>query len=294
MFLLEGDAKYIDILEQILYNGYLSGVSLSGDRFFYQNPLESDGSRERSVYFEVACCPANVSRLMAQLPALVYAESRDALYVNLFVSSRATIKIGNRSIRIVQETRYPWDGLVKIELDTDRPAEFSLRIRIPGWARNELIASDLYRFASLNDERPQITINGRAAAINLDRGFAQIRRVWKRGDTIELRLPMPARRALAHEGIQDDRGKAALMRGPLVYCVEAIDNGGRVDDISLPLDAPLSHQFRRDLLGGVEVITAKAMIKSETGESRPRDLVAIPYYAWANRGKGEMAVWLRY
>lgn len=296
MFELEGDAKYLDVEEQILYNGYLSGVSLSGDRFFYQNPLESEAARprERSEYFDVACCPANLARLMAQLPELIYAQRDDALYVNLFIGSRATVNLGGRSVRVTQETRYPWDGVVKIQMDSDKDAEFTLHVRVPGWARNQLLVSDLYRFAEPSKEQAAITVNGRAVALDLDKGFAKIRRTWKRGDTVELRLPMPIRRVIAHEGIEDSRGKAALQRGPVVYCAEGIDNGGRVSNLVLPLNAELRHEFRPAQLGGVEVITGKALKGSDSGESSPQDFIAIPYYAWANRGKGEMAVWLRH
>lgn len=293
MFLLEGDAKYLDVAEQILYNGYLSGVSLSGDKFFYQNPLESDGRAERSTYFDVACCPANVSRTMAQLPGLVYSQSDDSLYVNLFVASHASAKLVAGYVRLAQETNYPWDGAVKISVDPDKPASFPLNVRVPGWSRNQLLDSDLYRFAAQSQEQPSITVNGQKTAVTLNKGFIRIRRTWRKGDVIELQLPMPVRRVVANPGVVDDRGRAALQRGPLVYCAEAVDNGGHVSNLVLPLDADLRHEFRPALLGGVEVITGKATATSQSGDNQ-QDFVAIPYYAWSNRGRGEMMVWLRH
>jgi uncharacterized protein len=287
LFLREGRADAIDTLERTLYNGYLSGMSLAGNTFFYQNPLVSNGSLERSTYFDVACCPANLSRLMAQLPGLLYAQRPGIIYVNLFAASRARVRDGRTDIRLAQTTEYPWQGSVHLTVAPERPAEFTLAVRIPGWARERPIASDLYRYAGgTPQESPVLRVNGAVVPIALADGYARIRRRWKNGDAVDLSLPMPVRRVLAHEGVAEDRGKAALQRGPIVYCVEAIDNGGLVRDIRLPLDAPpLAHAFRPDLLNGVEIITAKI---------DGRTVTAVPYYAWNNRGKGEMTVWMPY
>jgi DUF1680 family protein len=297
MFLREGDASYYDTFERTLYNGYLSGVSLSGDRFFYQNPLVSDGTVERSAYFDVACCPANLSRLMAQLPGLVYAQRRSELFVNLFAGSTATVDFGSTRVRVTQETTYPWDGRVSIAIEPARPLDLTLSIRIPAWARGiAMPEGDLYRFAdagagagvadarpepSRGEGHPALSLNGKPVSIEIDRGFAHIHRSWRRGDRVVLTLPMPIRRVVAHEALAEDRGKAAIQRGPIVYCVEAVDNGGHVEGMRLPLDAPLTHDFRSDLLGGVEAISGDR-------------LLAVPYYAWNNRAKGQMAVWLPY
>ena len=257
MFLREGDASYYDTLERTLYNGYLSGVSLSGDRFFYQNPLVSNGTIERSAYFDVACCPANLSRLMAQIPGLIYAQRDDALYVNLFVGSNARVTVGGAAARIAQDTDYPWDGRVTIHVDPARPADFALAIRIPGWSRGEAMPTDLYRFAgstaSGDAVKPSLSVNGQPAPLQIDKGFARVYRTWRRGDIVRLDLPMPIRRVLAHEGVAEDRGKAAIQRGPVVYRLEAVDNtarGEHISDVRLPLGAPLAHQFRAALLGG--------------------------------------------
>jgi DUF1680 family protein len=288
MFLLHGDGKYIDMFERVLYNGVLAGVSLAGNTFFYQNPLESNGRAKRTEYFEVACCPANLARLLEQLPGLVYAQTHDTIYANLYVANRGDVKLGARRVKIIEDTRYPWDGDVSLRLEPDGSGPFTVALRIPGWARDQPVPSDLYRFADTAGEQPAVTVrsgNASPAPVPLDvrDGYVRIKRNWKHGDTIHLTLPMPARRVLAHAGVKDDEGKVALQRGPLVYALEAIDNGGTALDLVIPRDAALRARFRRDLLNGVEVIAGEG--------SRP--FVAIPYYAWNNRGQGEMAVWVK-
>lgn len=288
LFLREGHGAQLDVFERTLYNGLLSGVSLKGDSFFYQNPLESEGKVERSAYFDVACCPANLARLMAQLPGLIYATRDDTLFVNLFVGSTARTAVAGQRVTVKQVTRYPWEGAVRIAVDPDAPVEFTLRVRVPGWARNEAMPSALYRFAGKVADTARSAINGEPLALALEDGFQVIRRRWQRGDVVELVFPMPPRRVLAHEGAAENRGKAAIQRGPLVYALEGIDNGGRALDAVLPLETPLDAAFRENFLGGVTVITARL------DGQRPRTITAIPYYAWANRGKGEMVVWVPY
>jgi DUF1680 family protein len=288
MFLLHGDGKYIDLFERVLYNGVLAGVSLAGNTFFYQNPLESNGRATRTAYFEVACCPANLARMLEQLPELVYAQTDDTLYANLYVGNHAEVKIGSRSVKMVEDTRYPWDGDVSLRLEPEGSGAFTIALRIPGWSRDTPVPSDLYRFADNGGETPSVSVRGRnaephAVPLDLRDGYVRIKRNWKRGDTIHLTLPMPARRIVAHPGVKDDEGRTAIQRGPLVYAVEAIDNGGHALDLVIPRGAALRSRFRADLLNGVEVITGQG--------SRP--FVAIPYYAWNNRGQGEMAVWIR-
>jgi DUF1680 family protein len=308
MFLRRGDAAYYDVFERTLYNGYLSGISLAGDTFFYQNPLVSDGKVERSAYFDVACCPANLARLMAQLPGLIYAQEDAAtgsrppragsglgvIYVNLFIGSEATIPMGGNALRLSQQTDYPWQGTVVIHVDPERPADFTVAVRLPGWARGEAVPSDLYRFASNRQPTPTLAVNGQVVRPQEDKGYARLTRRWQKGDVVRLELPMPVRRVLASDGVAADRGLAAIERGPIVYCVEAIDNGGRVNGLRLPLDAALRYEFLKDLLGGVDVITGKARMTDSAGASRDHTLVAVPYFAWANRGSGEMAVWIPY
>ncbi|MDH7514150.1 MAG: glycoside hydrolase family 127 protein [Clostridiales bacterium] len=297
MFELRGEAKYIDVLERTIFNGILPGVSLSGDRFFYQNPLESAGRYERSSWFEVACCPANVARFLSTIGGYIYGVLNDTLYINLFVDSTARFELGGRPVEIVQETKYPWNGDVKIMVNPSRPGKFGIRLRIPGWALNQPVPSDLYRFLDKNEQPARLTINRKSAAIILENGYVELRRKWRSGDLVELRLPMPVRRVIAHEKVKEDAGKVALQRGPILFCVEAVDNGGKALNIILPDAAAVTHWFRPDLLAGVAIITAKARAvdfgpDGKIAAERGHQLMAVPYFAWANRGANEMAVWL--
>jgi uncharacterized protein len=296
LFLLHGDPKYVDVLERVVYNGLLSGVSLGGDRFFYQNPLESAGGYARSPWFEVACCPPNMTRFLPSLPGYAYATKEDTVFVNLFVGSRARIDVGGRKVLLIQDTRYPWDGAVKIAVNPEGgSAEFEVAVRIPGWARNEAVPSDLYRFLDRNEEKPELKVNGKGVRLDPAAGYARIRRVWKLNDTIELSLPMPVRRVVANDLVAADSGMVALERGPLVYCAEGVDNEGAAFEDILPDFVKLQAVFRPDLLNGVAVVEGKAMRKVKTAEGkaewRTRSFLAVPYYAWANRAAGEMAVW---
>ena len=298
LFLLHGDSRYIDVLERTLYNGLLSGVSLDGKAFFYPNPLESNGQHHRSPWFGVACCPGNITRFLPSMPGYVYARRGDALYVNLFVGSTAEIDMdGAHHVRVVQETRYPWDGDVRITLVPDRAVPLELHVRIPGWARNEASPGGLYRFARESSESPTLRVNDHEAPLALEQGYAVIRRTWSPGDRVSLHLPMPVRRVVADERVDADRGRVALQRGPIVFTAEWPDNpDGHVRNLLLRDDAALDAAFRHDLLNGIEVITGRAVafVTGPDGAvtSREQPFTAIPYYAWANRGPGEMTVWI--
>ena len=286
MFLLHGDGKYLDVLERTLYNGFLSGVSLQGNTFFYANPLSSDGAwafnvrvgAVRSPWFDCSCCPTNVVRLLPSLPGYTYAHQDDRLFVNLYIGGNATIPLA-REVKLTQETSYPWSGAVKLTIDPSEPTEFALHLRIPGWARNEPVPSDLYRYLDRPDAPVTLRVNGEPVAVESNRGFAVVRRNWRSGDTVELDLPLPVRRVMSHENIEDNRGRVAVERGPLVYCAEGIDNGGAALDLTLPDDAPLVVERDEGLLGGMTKICSGGV-------------TLIPYYAWSHRGAGEMNVWL--
>ena len=304
LFLLHGDAKYLDVLERIVYNGFLSGVSLDGERFFYPNPLASDGERSfnmgqkgRSAWFDCSCCPTNVVRFLPSMAGYVYAQRERDVFVNLFVAGRGEVDVGGRKLGIRQETRYPWDGRVRIVLEPGRPTELALHVRVPGWAQGRPVPSDLYRYAEGGAEPFTLAVNGQPVKPEIVRGFAVLRRTWKAGDAIELSLPMPVRRVLSHEKVAANAGRVAIERGPVVYCAEAADNGGSAFNLVLPDDAPLEARHRGDLLGGVTVVGGRALAlqASEDGRSvltREQDFVAVPYHVWAHRGDGEMAVWL--
>jgi uncharacterized protein len=297
MFLLHGDAKYIDVLERTLYNGFLSGISLQGDSFFYANPLESDGhwpfnvkvGATRSPWFECSCCPPNVARLFPSIPGYVYAQKDDVLYVNLYGSStgkvalsqvalsQVTMQQGN--VTLQQETNYPWDGSIKLIVNPEQEAEFTLALRIPGWAQGEVVPSDLYTYLEQSYESPTVSVNGGATSPKLKQGYIHIKRQWQRGDTVELNLPMPVRRVVSHKNVKDNVGKVAVERGPIVYCAEAVDNEGKALNSALKDTSRLTATRDEDLLGGVTVIQGNG-------------LALIPYYAWSHRGEGEMVVWL--
>jgi len=291
LFLLKGDAKYIDVLERTLYNGLISGVSLSGDLFFYPNPLESDGispfnqgALSRKPWFDCACCPVNVARFIPSLPGYVYAVKDDSVYVNLYIAGSGTIDLGKTRLTVKQDSLYPWEGKIDVSLDLPAPRDFSLCLRIPGWARRQPVPGDLYRYLDEDKGRVGLKLNGRETVLQMDKGYAVIKRRWEKGDKVELNFPMPVRRVIAHEKVSEDMGKVALERGPLVFAVEGVDNDGGVLDRSVSDGMVFVAESRPDLLGGI--YTLKGSVPG--GDM----LTAIPYYAWSHRGEGEMAVWL--
>ena len=305
MFLLHGDGKYIDVLERVVYNGFLSGVSLGGDKFFYPNPLASDGkykfnineSATRWPWFDCSCCPTNVVRFVPSLGGYVYAHRGNSLYVNLFVESSGTVRMGENTVKISQKTAYPWEGRIKIKVEPERSDKFFVCVRIPGWARNQPMPSELYRYLDKGDEKVGLKVNGAAVRADIEKGFARISRRWKKDDEIELNLPMQIQRVVSNEKVAANAGRVALERGPIVYCAEGVDNGEQVFNIVLLDDVDLNAEYREDMLGGVVVIVGKArgLYSSADGksvETREQDFVAIPYYAWSHRGVGEMMVWL--
>jgi DUF1680 family protein len=294
LFLTYQDAKYVDVLERILYNAFLGGISLSGDRFFYTNVLESDGSRSRSTrmpWFTWPCCLTNVVRMMPSIPGYAYATDDNSVYVNLFIGGSADLKLGEAAqaheVRLVQETRYPWDGNIKLTIVPREPAEFAVRVRIPGWAQGRPVPGDLYRYQESKVPEYTLLVNGHEVSPTLEKGYAVLKRTWKATDTVELRLPMPVHRVLSNPQIQADQGRVALERGPLVYCIEGIDHAGQTQNVVLPDSRELVPQDRPDLLGGVTVLRAR-----KDAAASQISFTAIPYYAWSNRGDGQMCVWI--
>jgi hypothetical protein len=297
MFLLSGNAKYLDVLERVLYNGIISGIGLSGDKFFYANPLASYGQNQRSPWFTCACCPSNVTRFVPSVPGYVYASRGKDLFVNLFVQNEARIQTESQVIHVTQKTDYPWDGKIVISIDPEKPEALTVSVRIPGWARNQPVPSDLYAYLKDPDEKPILQVNGVPQDLAVENGFVHIDRQWQKGDTISLELPMPIRRVLSNEKVEADQGRVALERGPLVYCAEWVDNDGHVSNIVLDDEATLVPQFSENLINGVTRIhgVTASLEYAEDGktiEEVKHAFTAIPYYAWAHRGPGEMMVWL--
>ena len=298
LFLLHGDAKYIDILEKTLYNSMLSGVSLSADRFFYPNPLESNGQHQRSAWFGCACCPSNVARFVPAIPGYIYAVTPDELYVNLYISNEADIVLGEDKIRVTQKADFPWNGKVEISLSPESGKSFSLKVRIPGWALNSAIPGDLYKFIDKDTEPVNITVNGEAAIFTLDEGYAVISRKWKQGDIVAIDLPMPVRKVVADSRIKADSAKMAVQRGPVIYCAEWPDNNaGQVLNLLVNKDASFTTEYVPSLLGGAQVVRTsgrqtRRMLDGTVAVLDEEPVTLIPYALWNNRGPGQMMVWL--
>jgi DUF1680 family protein len=290
--------RYADVLERALYNCVLSGESLGGDAFFYTNrlavypPMEpftpgGVGAR-RSSWFGCACCPPNIARLLASLGGYIYSQAENELWVHLYVGSNVKLHLAGQEVGLRQETDYPWSGQVQIKLWLNKPARFMLALRIPGWCR-----------------KCKVLVNGEKVALDevTQRGYARIERKWKDGDKVELLMAMPVERIEAHPRVRQDCGRVALQRGPLVYCLEEPENGADLNDIALPSGSELTAEFNPELLGGVVVVSGEAVRRDQAAwrktlyrpvatDYQPVTLMAIPYYAWANRDLSEMLVWL--
>ena len=297
LFLLHGQSKYIDILEKTLYNSMLSGVSLSADRFFYPNPLESSGQHQRQAWFGCACCPSNIARFVPAIPGYIYAVTDKELFVNLFISNDANITLGNRKLRITQKANFPWEGKVEILVNPEITGKFTLKIRIPGWAQNEAIPGGLYKFTDLDTEPVILKVNGEISELKLIDGYAAISRRWRSGDRVEVEFPMPARKIVADERVKEDRDKIAFQRGPVIYCAEWTDNNsGNVLNLSVKNDAALTTEFMPSLLEGTQVIKTSGF-QTRSGRDGKIELLSeepvtlIPYALWNNRGAGQMIVW---
>ncbi|HEY0678411.1 MAG TPA: beta-L-arabinofuranosidase domain-containing protein [Chitinophagaceae bacterium] len=299
MNLLTGESKYIDVLERSLYNGALSGLSQTGDRFFYGNPLASKGQHFRREWFGTACCPSNIARLVSSVGEYIYGQTNNGIWINLFISSNTSFAIDDKTkMNIRMITDYPWNGKVKLMMDPTRPVTEALRIRMPGWMRSEAVPGNLYRFIDSTSTNVDITINGKSANYSFDdRGYAILTHKWKKGDVVEFELPMPARLVSSRKEVKQNINRLAIQRGPLVYCVESTDNGQQAWNILMEENSIFSpHNFQ---LGTEEVIALKGELPIVTVsadgkavQTERRTVTAIPYYSWANRGQAQMQVWL--
>ena len=296
LFLLHGDAKYYDVLERTLYNGLISGVSLDGGGFFYPNPLESMGQYQRQPWFGCACCPSNICRFIPSLPGYVYAVKHDQVYVNLFMGNETELKVGGKKVILHQETRYPWDGHVTLTIDKNSAGTFAMKIRIPGWVRNQVVPSDLYTYSDGKRPGYSVKVNGEEVTSALEQGYFTIERKWKKGDRVELQLDMEVRTVKANGKVEADRGRVAVERGPIVYCAEWPDNDFNVLSLLMNQHPQFKVVEKPDLLYGLNQIktSVQTLEYDEQGRllAKDRQLTLIPYYAWAHRGPGNMAVWL--
>ncbi|MBK5277589.1 MAG: glycoside hydrolase family 127 protein [Bacteroidia bacterium] len=297
MNLLTGESKYFDVLERSLYNGALDGLSLSGDRFFYGNPLASTGKHFRREWFGTACCPSNIARLVASLGDYVYNKSADGIWVNLFVESNTKIEIGKTKVAIAQKSNYPWDGEITLSVNPEKKAKFNAYVRIPGWATGEAVPGDLYHFLKAPSSKFSLMVNGKGTEYKMENGYAVINREWRKGDMIQLNLPMEVQEIAAKETIAANVDRVALQRGPLVYCVEGADNDGEAWNILLPENTTFKTSFQKELLNGVVIIKAEVPVitvgsDKQTVSTQRKTITAIPYYSWCNRGSNPMQVWL--
>ncbi len=297
LFLLTGDVKYMDVFERTLYNGFLPGISLEGDTYFYPNPLESNGIYEfnqgmikRSPWFDVSCCPVNIVRILPSLSGYIYSIKDQDIFINLFIGNTAELDLNGKKIKLNQSTKYPWNGKVKFsveEADNDLFAGF--KIRIPGWVRNEVLPGDLYSYLNKKDSNISLLINGENQQLDTENGYIILdKNYWKSGDIIEVSFEMEVRKVISNEKVIANKGKIAFERGPLVYCAEQVDNPNGVLNLKLEANSQFKYLYDEELLGGIGKILGKATDE----KNRSVDFMAIPYYGWAHRDDGEMSVWL--
>ena len=304
MFQLHGESKYIDILEKSLYNGLLSGVGMDGKSFFYTNAMEikrhfkhGDMEAERAGWFTCSCCPTNVTRLIPSIPGYMYALKENNVYINLFATSTSTITLNSKKVTITQQNNYPWEGNLLFTVDPASATAFTIRIRIPGWAQGQAMPSDLYAFEDTTTKKIVININGKPIEYTMENGYAVITKTWKKGDQVRLTLPMTVEKIISNEKVVNNKGKVALQFGPLIYCFESPDNSGATSNLIVPENTSFTPAYQSALLNGVMTLQGNGLAvivdpDKNTVTTKALTITAIPYYSWAHRGKGEMAVWV--
>jgi uncharacterized protein len=289
MFLLTGDAKYYDIIERTLYNGLISGISLGGEEFFYPNPLEADGKYDfnqghctRAPWFDCSCCPTNLIRFIPSVSNLIYATEGENFYINLFISNEAKVSLKGKMVKLIQQTNYPWNGNIAISVNPEKKSSFTIKLRIPRWAKNEVAPGGLYAYLSSAQKPISVTVKGEKAGTITADGYLTITRNWNAGDKIEVEFPMEVKRVVTSDKVPSNKGLVALEYGPVVYCAEEMDNTTDVFQLKIADNEAIMVEYKPDLLTGVNVL------KSE--DEKP--FTMIPYYAWSNRGIGKMKVWM--
>lgn len=285
MFLLSGDAKYYDVLERTLYNGLIAGMSVDGKKFFYTNPLESDGkfdfnkgSCTRNAWFDCSCCPTNMIRFLPSLAGLIYATKSDTVYTNLFISSEARLKVKDKDLKVVQQSGYPWNGDVNLKFETANPTKFTLQLRVPGWFRNEAMPGDLYTYVNAEQSPLTLTINGKEEKVQVSNGYISLTRDWNNNDEVKLSLPMNVRKVITKGDVADNIGKVAFERGPIVYCAEEVDNK-KLTSIKVSVDENLTVSDEKFMGESIKIL-------------KDDKIKLIPYYLWSNRGVNKMEVWI--
>jgi DUF1680 family protein len=295
---LTGDSKYIDVLERSLYNGALDGLSLSGDHFFYDNVLASNGQNQRREWFGTACCPANIARLVTSVGNYIYGKSDDGIWVNLFVGSNTTINVNNTDVAVKTTTNYPWEGNVKLNIDPSKKTKFKIYVRIPCWFSGNAVPGNLYSVVNKSNEKnPVFKLNGKQVLYAIENGYAVIENNWNKGDVLEFNFPMETEKIQANSEVKYDAGRIALQRGPIVYCVEGADNKEGVWNLIFPENTSLKPIEYKVLNENVIALQGEfsSAIPNEKGNGVTivnRKVTAIPYYCWANRGANAMQVWL--
>lgn len=297
MNMLTGDSKYIDVLERSLYNAALDGLSLSGDRFFYGNPLASSGQHARREWFGTACCPSNIARLVSSLGNYIYSYSANSVWVNLYIGSEVKVPVKKQTLGLSMQTGYPWKGTTTIAVTEAGKEAVQVRLRIPGWL-SKPVPGDLYHFADNKQAAPmQVMLNGKPVAFKEENGYALIERKWKKGDVLEINTPLEVRTIGSHPDLKQNAGRVALQYGPLVYCVEGADNSNHALNFVLPADAKFAVSYEAGKLGGVNTLVFDANVvqiaaDGQTVSTVRKPVTAVPYFSWNNRGAGEMLVWL--
>lgn len=296
MFLWTGEARYLDVAEIALYNNALAGVNFAGNRFFYVNPLEADGKTPfnhgktgRSPWFNTACCPSNLARLIPQVSGMMYARRGTDIYLNLYGSNQTRLPLPAGRVDLIQKTGYPFDGRIRLEVSPDRSREFALLFRVPTWTGAQFVPGALYQYRDTMAGSWQLRVNGEPAQVSVEKGFARLERQWRPGDVVELYLPMPVRQNSCIPEVEENRGRIAVSRGPLVYCAEGVDHPASVLDYEL-VDFSASEadlfSIEEAPLTGITALDLPARVNGN-----PKQLRLIPYYAWNNRGDASMRVW---
>ena len=297
MGMLTGESKYVDVLEKSLYNGALDGISLAGDKFFYGNVLASTGKQARRDWFGTACCPANIARLIESLGNYIYGYSNNSIWINLFVGSNTAVSVNDQAVPVNMKTNYPWDGQVEISVSPQKKTKFGLRIRIPGWAQGDAVPGGLYTFQDLTKSNITVNLNGKKADYTLDKGYLVIDKEWNTNDKVTIDLPMDIKRVNSRMEVKANIERVAIQRGPIIYCVEGMDNAGKTMNIVLPKSSLLSTSKQMILHEPVVSIQTDATVvtvspNGDDVKAEKRKITAIPYYTWNNRGAGQMLVWL--